>query len=102
MPDKKRVYGTPVGIPGGGSEKPSSSEGRQTAQPPSEAYIRAELARKARMAADEKPVKRTATPTASSGPSPKDPNNPTRDLSAATAARRIMGYKARIDKAIDE
>lgn len=95
---KPREYGTPVGV-----EKPSSSEGRQTAQPPSEAYVRAQMNRQRRTAADE-PAKATKRPKPeeTTGPSPSDADNPTRDLSAATAARRIMGRKSQIDKAIDD
>lgn len=99
---KQRTYGTPIGIPGGGSEAPSSSKDRQTAQPPSESYIRAELNRKQRLTTDSPPPAKRPKPTEASGPSPSDSDNPTRDLSAATAARRIAGRKRQIDKAVDD
>jgi len=95
-----KQYGTPIG-----EEAPSNATDRRKVQPPSEAYIRAEMARaeRIRKAAEQprEPAKKPKAQPTSSGPSPSDPDNPTRDLSAAKAARTIGGRKKQIDDAVE-
>lgn len=41
MPKEPKVYGTPVGIPGGGSEKASTATDRKAAKPATDAQVHA-------------------------------------------------------------
>lgn len=83
-----RVYGTPMG-----DQKPSNATDRQTVQPPSEAYIRAQMSRQRRQASSED------TKAVAKAP---DADSPTRDLRVSTAAKRLAGRGRQIDKAVDD
>jgi len=85
---KPRVYGTPVGIAGGPSEKPSSSQGRQKARPASDAQVKAAVGKE--MARSKK--------AASSPPSTKTSKNT--DVASGVEALTHPGRRTR--KALDD
>ncbi len=95
---KERVYGTPVGVAGGPSEKPSKATDRKVAKPASDGQVHQAL----KKASDSAWVKgreasaRTASPKAAGNAPPREDWKP-RDVVDA-----LKNRGKRLDSLVDE